>query len=115
MKNRDFGYWKTLGPEAGADRVVDGVPQDGGHAEQEEQRPEAEGADAREAAGGEEERVARQEGRDHQARLQEDDQEEDRVGVVAVALDDLRQMLIEVKQEVDEVQWMRSMSSPMRR
>ena len=55
-----------------------------------------------EAARGEQERVARQEGRHHQARLQEDDQEEDRVGGGPVALDDLRQVLIEMKEEVDE-------------
>ena len=43
-----------------------------------------------------------QERRHHEARLQEDDREEQRVGPGAVGLDDLREVLVEVQEEVDE-------------
>ena len=97
-----FRVVEDPGSQPRPDRVVDGVPQDGRRAEKEEERPEMEDAEPGEAARGEEERVAGQERGDDQSRLQEDDQEEQGVGGGAVPLDDLGQMLIEVKEEVDE-------------
>ena len=93
---------EDAGAEIGADRIVDGVPQDRGRAQQEEERPEAERPQAREAARGEEEGVAGKERGHHEPRLQEDDQEEQGVGVAPVLLDDLGQVLVEVQEEVDE-------------
>ena len=55
-----------------------------------------------EAARREEERVAREDRRHHEARLQEDDREQERVGPGAVGLDHLREVLVEVQEEVDE-------------
>jgi hypothetical protein len=53
-----FRVVEDLGAQPRPDRVVDGVPQDGRRAQKEEERPQAEDAEAGEAARGEEERVA---------------------------------------------------------
>ena len=93
---------EDLGTEVGADRVVGGVAQDGRRAAQREERPEPQRAQPREAPGREQQRIPREDRGDHHPGLQEHHREEQRVGLSAIALDDLGQVHVQVKDEVDE-------------
>ena len=69
-------------PDVVADAVIDGVAQDRGDDQQQRGRPQVDrrAGMGRHGADREEERIARQDRRDHQPRLGEDDQEEHGVG-----------------------------------
>ncbi len=85
-----------------ADPVVDGVAEDGGQHEQANQQPEVERAEGGKGACREEQRVARQEGGDNEARLHKDDEEQDGVRPYAVLADDVGQIGVEVQEEVNQ-------------
>ena len=92
-------------PDLVPDPVVDGVAGDGGAGEEQEQDADLE---RRRGQGGqgarrEEQRVAGEERRHHQPRLAEDDEGEDRVCPHPVLLDELPEVRVEVKEEVDDL------------
>jgi hypothetical protein len=89
-------------PDVTADRVIDGVAENGGKCKQQEKQADVERAGRGQRAGGEEQRVARQKGRDDQSGLREDDREEPTVHPHAVPADELREMDVEMKEEIDE-------------
>ena len=92
---------EDLGTDEMADPVVSRVPEDGGRAEDNEQPDQVQRFDGGERPGGEQEGIARQKGCHDKPRLQEDDEEQDRVSPQPVGLDQTAQVLVEVKDEVD--------------
>ena len=89
-------------PHVVADSVVDGISQNRGDAETNEDVLYPQGPHRREVAYGEEERVAGENGSDHEPCLAEDYEEEYRVGVYAVVLDDDVQVAVQVQEYVYE-------------
>ena len=85
-----------------ADPVVDVVADDRGRRQEPEKKPRIQRSECREAPGGKEQRIARQERQHHQSGLAEDDQEEDAVGPRAVVVNDPAQVPVEMQDEVDE-------------
>jgi hypothetical protein len=86
-----------------ADLVVHGVSQHGGHDQDEGEHERIERPGARQGPGREQQRVARQEGCDHQPRLAEHDHEQDEIGPQAVLRDELVQVAVQVQEDVDDL------------
>jgi len=89
-------------PHVPADEVVGLVAQHGGQDEQPHRQRQAHQPHAAQGAHHEQQRVARQERHDHHARLDEDDQEQQRVHPGAIGLDESRQVLVDMQDEVDQ-------------
>ncbi len=90
-------------PDPGADPVIDRVTQyRSGHQEEHQQR-QLEGTQRRECPRCKQQRVPRQQRQDHQARLAEDNDEQDSVRTGAEAGDDLAKVDVEMDEEVYEV------------
>jgi hypothetical protein len=88
--------------EVMTDPIVNGIAEDGGQHEQTQQQPDVERAEGGEGACREQERVAWQEGCDHEARLHEDDEEQQAIRPRAVLGDDPGQIYIEVQEQVNQ-------------
>src|SRR5690606_5774524 len=84
------------------DGVVHRVPQDCRGSEQEHQEGQVQSSLRGEGTRGEQERITRQERRHYEARLTEDDKEQDPVYPHAVLLEDLHQVTIDVDDEIDD-------------
>ncbi len=100
---------RVFGEDARADGVADPVigriPGHGGQRDHHVQHEDIQGAAAQggQRAGGEEQRVARQEGRHHEAGLHEDDEEDQPVDPRAELGDQHGQVLIQVQEQIDNV------------
>ena len=90
-------------PDVFAGGIVDGITQDRRH--EQEHRDQADVEDARRGkrTGRKEERVARENRRHDQAGLRKHDQKEKAVEPGSVRRGDLREVLVEVEEEVDEI------------
>ena len=86
-----------------ADQVVDDVAEEGRADEQRPEHGDVQHAGAGERAAGQQQGLAGQERRDHQAGLGEDGREDGRVGPQAERLDRLRQVGVEVEDVVEEL------------
>ena len=82
--------------------VIHRGAEDGGDGEEDEEHADVEHRGRGQRAGREEERVARQEGGDHEPRLAEDDRREHGVGPDAVLRDDRREVDVDVQDEIDQ-------------
>jgi hypothetical protein len=92
------------GADRAPDRVVDGVSRERGRAEQQVRHPQVQPPVlGREGAGGKEQGIARQEGRDDEPRFREDDAEQNPVDPGTVGLQQVGKMPVEVKDELDEL------------
>jgi hypothetical protein len=89
--------------DRGADPVVHRVAQDRRNGEQQHHHPHIQVAERGERARREQQRVPRQERRDHQSRLAEHDEEQDQIRPGPVLGNDLAQVGVEVQKEVDEL------------
>ena len=92
------------GADGPADPIVDRVAEHRGDRQQDQQHDDVEriGVERRHRPGCEEQRIARQEGRDHEAGLAEDDREQDYVGPRTPDVEDLVQLFVEVEEEIEE-------------
>ena len=99
-------------PDIPADRVVDGVTGNRRDDQQRHDQPDVEHAGGGERAGREQQRIARQERPDHQARLDEDDREQDHVDHHPVLGDEGGEVNVEVEKQIDEVSHSRQGSYP---
>jgi len=88
--------------EEAADAVVDGVAENGGDDQQNHHQVDVHRVLGGDGASDEQQRVARQERRHHQAGLAEDDQEQDAVDPGPVGRGQLRQVAVDVQDEVDD-------------
>jgi len=61
-------------------------------------------SDCRQRAGGEQKRIARQEGKDHEPCFAENDHEKDHVGPDPETLDDDVQVFVDMENYIDELQ-----------
>jgi len=82
---------------------VAGDRRDHEHQREQRRRERAAGVDRRERARREQQRIAGQERRDHEAGLGEHDREEDRVHPRSIGANQLEQVLVAMKDEVDEL------------
>jgi hypothetical protein len=89
-----------LRPQIAADRIVHAVAEHGGGDQRGIEQPQVHAARSAQRAGDEEQRVARQEGRDDEAGLGEDDQEQDGIHPGAVLGEQGREVLVEVDGDV---------------
>ena len=94
---------KMRGPDEPADGEVHGIPRERRERQEREAERRVHGAGCTQGAGGEQQRVARQERRDDEPGLGEDDQEEQPVDPDTVGADELEQMAVAMKDEVDDV------------
>ena len=96
---------EDLGAEQAADLVIDHVAEYGGGEQHADQRPDVHAAltDGSQRTGHEEQGVTGQEGKDHETRFGEDDEEQDAVDPQAILLNQNRQMLVEMQDDVDEL------------
>ena len=92
------------GADDPADPIVDRVAEHRGNHQQGQQHHDVEriGVERRHRPGCEEQRIARQEGRDHEAGLAEDDREQEHVGPRAPDVEDLVQLFVEVEEKIEE-------------
>ena len=103
MKKRASSRQKTFGPEAVPDPVVDRVADDRRRGQAQDEPADLEGLQGGEGPRREEQGVAGQERHDDEARLDEDDHEEDGVGPEAVLLDDGAEVPVEVQGDVEDL------------
>ena len=84
-------------------KIIDRVPQDRGDREEDKERHETEivRIERRHGAGGEEERIARQEGHDDEARLAEDDREQKDVDPRPPGFEEGMEMVVDVEKDVE--------------
>ena len=97
-----FFIVEDLGTEVPSKSVIDGITQDRGNYQQHHQQVHVHAARRGQRAGHEQQRVARQKRRDHQAGLAKYNQEQNRVDPGAVVLDQRLQMLVEVQYKINE-------------
>lgn len=81
--------------------VVDGVADDCRNREKHKQPEHIQRSQCGKRPGGKQQRVARQKGRNNQTSLAKNDQEQNQIGPGSVLSDDLVEMLVEVKKNVD--------------
>ncbi len=91
-----------LRPEIMADPVIDVVAENRRRQQHRAQHRDVHAAGGRQRSGDEQQRIAGQERRHHEAGFHEDDQEQDGVDPRAVVGEQHRQMLVQVKHDVDE-------------
>ncbi|EEF26667.1 conserved hypothetical protein [Ricinus communis] len=87
-----------------ADLVVGAVTQDGGHDQGQHHQVDIVGAGGGQRTGDEQQRVARQDGRDHQAGFAEDDQEQDQEQPGSIGSGQLGQVTVDMDDEIDQEQ-----------
>ena len=90
-------------PDAPADGIVDPVAENRRADQQDVAQPGVEHSRRAESAHCEQQRIARQKRRDHEARFRKDDDEQDSVDPRPVLLDELEQMFVEMKDKIDEL------------
>ena len=92
------------GPRAdvGSDPIVERIARNGGDRQEHEEDFHVHGPQPGESACGKQQRIAREEWSDHQARLAKDHGEEDQVGPSSISLDDLAQGPIEVDDVLED-------------
>ena len=93
-----------LRAQPAADRVVEGVSDDGGHGQQPEEEGDVEvlGLDRRHRPGGEQERIAGKERHYDEACFAEDDREQEDVGPRAPGLENAVQHFVELEEDVED-------------
>ncbi len=96
------GFPKHAGPDGAADGVVHGIAGECRQEQQSGEEPRFERPGGREGACGKEQRVARQERRDDEPGLGEDDREEQAVDPGPVRIDERGQMTVEVDDVINE-------------
>ena len=88
-------------PDQPSDRVIDGVAGECGRGQQRKRQPAIQSAHRAHGAGGEQQRVAWKKRRDHQPCFSEDDREQQSVDPWTVGSNEIQEMGVEVKNEIE--------------
>ena len=90
-------------PDIVAYPVVGVIPKEGSRNQQREQAVHVHRAGRRHGAGDKQQRVTRQERRHHQPGFAVDDEEQDQIDPCAVSLDQHRQVLVQMQDDIEEL------------